>query len=331
MNDQGPFFAALDFGTGGAKCAIFDMAGQRLAVAREAWSYESAPHEHEQLNRGARFEPQAFWSALARCCQRAVAEADVPASGIAAVASSAQRLGTVFLDASDTEVFAAPNIDGRGLAGGFEIMETLDVKRAVQIGGHWPPMISSLARLLSFQRDANAPRVSRILTLNDWMNFRLSGEVASEASNAGESMLLDIASRSWSQEILELFRVEEKLLPPLLEPGSALGRVSPQAAEETGLLAGTPVVVGGADTQCALLGASVLEEGHAAAVLGTTTPVMVAEATARFDKNGKLWSGCHVLGNRWTIESNVGDTGNAFEWLLSLLGLEGTTHEINFV
>ncbi len=323
MASQGPYFAALDFGTGGGKCVIFDATGKRLAAVREPWSYQQVSYEHSELLHGSSFDPHAFWAALGRCSHRAIAEARISPDAIAGVAATALRLGTVFLDARGREVYAAPNMDGRGLAGGFEVMEKLALADAIRITGHWPPFVFSLARLLRFRNLPDEPRVAYVLGLNDWITYRLSGALACEPSNAGESMLLDVTSRSWSREILDRFEIDDRILPPVVEPGTPLGRVTPEAAEQTGFAPGTHVFAGGADTQCALLGAGVVEPGHAGAVLGTTTPVMLVDATRTFDENGKLWTGCHVVPQRWTLESNAGDTGIAFEWLLSIVGLEG--------
>jgi autoinducer 2 (AI-2) kinase len=323
MKPEGPFLAALDYGTGGGKCAIFDAGGRRLSVVREPWTYQVVPYEHDSLTRGTAFDPHAFWTALARCSRQAIEQAQIDPSGIQGVAATAQRLGTVFLDARGREIYAAPNMDGRGLEGGFEVLGAIERDRAVRITGHWPPFVSSLARLLRFRKLADQPKVAYVLTLNDWITYRLSGVLAAEPSNAAESMLLDVSSRLWSDELLELFAIERRLLPPVVEPGTPLGKVGEEAAQHTGFAAGTPVFAGGADTQCAMLGAGVVEPGQGAAVLGTTTPVMIVTARPEFDAAGRLWTGCHVLPDRWTLESNSGDTGIAFEWLLALLGLEG--------
>jgi autoinducer 2 (AI-2) kinase len=323
MDHREPYFAALDYGTGGGKCALFDADGRCMAVARQPWSYRSSPSEFEHATPGFAFDPHGFWAALATCTRKAIAEAGVPASNITAVATTAQRLGTVFLDARGREIYAAPNMDGRGLAGGFEALTHLDRESTVRITGHWPPFVSSLARFLWYRSKPEHPRIQYILTLNDWIAYRLSGALASEPSNAGESLFLDVAARSWSAEILRLFDIDEALLPPVVEPGTRIGRVTAEAAEHTGLLAGTQVFAGGADTQCALLGSGVIESGHAGAVLGTTAPVMLATDRPVFDPSGRLWTGCHVLPRKWTIESNASDTGIAYEWLLEMLGLDG--------
>jgi len=85
------------------------------------------------------------------------------------------------------------------------------------------------------------------------------------------------------------------------------------------LLAGTPVFVGGADTQCSLLGAGAIEAGDTGATLGTTTPVQTVVDRAVFDPTCNLWVGCHVVPDRWVLESNAGDTGGAYLWLLDLI------------
>jgi len=77
--------------------------------------------------------------------------------------------------------------------------------------------------------------------------------------------------------------------------------------------------VGGADTECALLGSGVHEPGETGAVLGTTTPVQMVTAAPVIDPAGRLWTSCHVVPDRWVLESNAGDTGGAYRWLLELV------------
>ena len=323
MTDPAPCFLALDYGTGGGKCAVFDATGRCLAVVREPWSYDDVDLGENAMGRGYAFDPDSFWAALARCTRAALAKAALDPAAIAGISTTAQRLGTVFLDARGREVFAGPNMDGRGFPGALDVMGRLAMDDGVRITGHWPPFVSSLARLLAFRTDPAAPAVAKVLALNDWLTWRLTGEIVAEPSNAGESLFLDVGQRRWSAAILDAFDVPATLLPPVVEPATRIGAVTALAAEQTGLRAGTPVYAGGGDTQCALLGSDVVEPGEAGAVLGTTTPVMTATAEPVFDEAGRLWTGCHVLPGRWTLESNAGDTGIAYEWLLGILGLDG--------
>lgn len=323
MAERDPLFVAIDFGTGGGKCAVFDADGRRMVVRRRPWSYDRVDFPYAELTGGFSFDPHRFWEELAACVRDALAEAEIAPERIAGVATTAQRLGTILLDARGREIFAAPNLDGRGFEGALEVIEKLGLERTVEITGHWPPFVSSLARLIVHRKDPNRPRVAYVLTLNDWIAYRLCGALASEPSNAGESALLDVRRRAWSSDILDAFEIDERLLPPIVEPSARLGRVTAEAAERTGLAVGTPVYAGGADTQCALLGSGVVAPGAASAVLGTTAPVMVVTAEPHFERTGRLWTGCHVVPGRWTLESNAGDAGIAYEWWVAMLGFEG--------
>src|SRR5262249_38297318 len=155
--------------------------------------------------------------------------------------------------------------------------------------------------------------------LNDWITYRLSGERVAEHSNAGESMLYDVTRRDWSAELLDTLDIPAAILPPLCAAGTRVGRVTAAAAAATGIPEGTPVFAGGADTESALLGSGACEVGETGAVLGTTAPVQSVISSARIDPEGNLWTSCHVVPDRWVLESNAGDTGNAFRWLLELL------------
>src|SRR5262249_23873473 len=133
MSDSGPLYAALDCGTGGAKCWIFDARGTCVGVAREPWSYREEMFEQGGITRGYSFDPDAFFAALARCARRALEVAAVPARAVRGISTTAQRLGTVFLDARGREVYAGPNMDGRGFDGAMEVMSNLGLERAVAI------------------------------------------------------------------------------------------------------------------------------------------------------------------------------------------------------
>ena len=315
--------AVLDFGTGGGKCVLFTLEGERLSSIRHRWHFTSAPSDHEDLTPGFAFDPEVMWATLAKCTREAIEQAGIAAEAIVAVTTTSLRLGTVFLGTDKKEVYCAPNLDGRGFAGALELLESVSRETIVSTTGHWPPFLSSAARLIAYQQDPGSEKVAHLLSLNDWLGFRLTGEIASEPSNAGESFLLDIPSRQWSPALQEAAGIASAILPEIRPSGSMLGTVRKEVAEETGLAPETPVFMGGADTQCALLGSGVTEPASIGVVLGTTTPVMAVTEAPCLDPDGRVWTGCHVLESRWTLESNAGETGASWDWMLSLLGMEG--------
>jgi sugar (pentulose or hexulose) kinase len=311
-------FVTLDAGTGSGKCVIFDAAGRVLGAHREPWTYDLRPNPALPFVKEFSFSGPAFWEILCRCVRTAVAQADIAPSDVVGIAATSQREGCVFLDAHGEEIYAGPNLDTRGFNEGVEILDRLGNERLYQITGHCAPFIFPIARFLWFRKHGNA-FVSHLLMINDWLTYRLSGELSAEPSNAAESMLFDLTARCWSEEILSAFAIPRHILPPLRRSGERVGVLTAGAAAATGLRAGTAVFVGGADTQCSLLGAGATEPGTTAATLGTTAPVQTVLDSPVFDPQTNLWAGCHVVPERWVLESNCGDTGDAHLWLLDLV------------
>jgi autoinducer 2 (AI-2) kinase len=309
---------ALDAGTGGAKCTVFDGAGRLRARHSERWDYQVIAHRDVPMVKEYSFDAEKFWQILARCTRGALQDAGVAPREVVGVATTSQREGCVFLDRAGSVLYAGPNLDSRGFMEGLEVLGTLGPQRLYEITGHSAPFIFPIARYLWYRKQGGAP-VARILMINDWMTYRLCGTASTEPSNATESMLFDLRRGDWSEEILRQFAIPADLLPPVCAAGERVGAVHAEAAAATGLAEGTPVFAGGADTQCALLGAGAVDPGDVAVILGTTTPIQAVVAEPTLDPAANLWAGCHVVPQRWILESNAGSTGDAYLWLLELL------------
>jgi autoinducer 2 (AI-2) kinase len=312
------YVLTLDAGTGSGRCVAFDLAGRPLASAQEPFHYTIFADPSIPFLRGFDLDAKAFWGALARCARAVMAEMPARSRPLGVIATS-QREGCVFVDRAGEVLYAGPNLDARAAAEGMEALEKIPAERLHALTGHAPPYIFPLARYLWFRRHRDESRVATLLMLNDWITFLLSGERVAEHSNAGESMLYDVSRRDWSREILDALDIPARILPELREPGARVGSVTASAAAATGIPEGTPVFVGGADTESALLGSGVYEPGQTAAVLGTTSPVQMVTDAPILDGEGKLWTSCHVVPGRWVLESNAGDTGDAYRWLLELM------------
>jgi autoinducer 2 (AI-2) kinase len=271
---------------------------------------------------GAQFDLDltALFSGLAGATREALARAGARPEQVLGIAATSMRYALVMVDAYGQPVFATPNRDARAAAEAYEL-RTHHGQEIYARTGLWPTPISPLARLLWLARhDAETWETSEhLLALSDWINLRLTGEIAAEPSQSGATLLFDLKTRDWSWDWMGEPQLPHHLLPSVAAPGSRLGALQEDAAEALGLRPGTPVAIGGGDTQCGLLGAGVLTAGELGVVAGTTAPVCLALDRPIVDPQGLLWTGHHLADETWLLESNAGGMGETLDWVARLL------------
>jgi autoinducer 2 (AI-2) kinase len=311
------YLLALDAGTGAGRCLLYDDRGRAVARAYQPWDYCCPP---ELAPLGKEFDADAFWGILAAGARQCLVEAGVAPGQVAAVSATSQRQGMVFLDDRGAAVYAGPNLDLRGLIGG-SVIDQAHGAAIYATTGHLPSLLMAPARLAWFRdcSPATYAAIALALPIDAWLGYRLCGEAASPIASAGECGLLDLSARGYDETLLERLGLRTDLLPPLVEAGMVIGRLTRGAAEATGLVAGTPVVAGGPDTQCGLLGMGLTEPGELGVVAGSTMPLQQTTPAPVLHPEAALWAGCHLLPNLWVAESNAGDAGNAYAWLAALL------------
>ena len=315
----------LDAGTSGGRCVILRPGEGVVAATRRDWCYATGG---ELGPFGKSFDPDAFWAILADLIRQALAKAGLARSDVAAVGLTSQRQGIVVLDDAGRSLYAGPNIDARAAAQGLAIDAEL-ADKVYASTGKLPSLLMAPARLrwLREQDEAGFKRAACILTIADWMAYRLTGERVAERSLAGGCGLLNIATGERNGELLAELDVPERLLPPLIDPGASAGEVMSQVAEETGLAAGTPVTIAGADTQCALLGMGVEAVGEVGIVTGSSCPVQQVTNKVRLHPERRTWAGLHVVTERYVVESNASDAGAMWSWWCeTLLGKGAQAH-----
>ncbi len=298
---------SIDAGTGGGRAVVFDSKGAIKARAYRAWNYY-VPEGLEMVY-GQEFDAGWFWDLLCECTQEAIGKVDP--ERIAAVSSTSMRQGCLFFDKKGSCLYGGPNRDVRGVMYSVEIEELLGEERAYSITGRWPPWIFLPSRLRWFKEENPEvyEKISRIFMMNDWILYMLSGEAVGEPTNASESMLYDIKDKRWSEELLNLIELDPQTLPRVGRPGEVIGGVSAEAAERTWIPKGTPVVVGGADSQAALVACAQTEPGELGLIAGTTIPIMMSYSEPFMDEKRQLWTHCHMFDDLWIIESQGGDAG----------------------
>jgi xylulokinase len=157
-------------------------------------------------------------------------------------------------------------------------------------------------------------RAKTFLLPKDYLRFRLTGQIASEYSDAAGTLLLDVASKNWSAEIASACGIDLAICPPLVESHAKAGTLLPEIARETGLSPGTPVFAGGADNACGAIGAGILAEGDSMCSIGTSGVVLSCTADGSSDYNGKLHLFNHAKENAYYAMGVTLAAGYSLQW-----------------
>ena len=310
------YLLSIDAGHGGCKCVLFDVESRKYFTSFEKWGYIT-PGDDFLLKE---FDPNLFFEKICKGVKKLLKKVKANPKDILAISSSSMRHSFVFLDSNGREIYAGPNTDARG-ALYQDIIEEKIGDRIYSITGQWPPLIFVPARLLWFREEEpeKFERIRYVLATNDWIIYRLCKTFATEPSIASATLLLDIKKMTWNQELLDLLELSHITLPDIHRTGEVVGELSEDAAKKMNLDKGIPVVMGGADSQIAMLACSALNNGDTAVIAGTSAPVMMSMSKPVVDEKMRTWTSCHVVKDRWVLEANAQITGLNYEWLKSIL------------
>ncbi|MFN8679065.1 MAG: FGGY family carbohydrate kinase [Thermomicrobiales bacterium] len=294
-----PVVLSIDAGSGSCRALLFDAEGALLGLAQREWTYHPVP----DAPGGFDFDTVDGWRQVSACIQEVLARTGVPVTDIAAVSAASMREGFVLYDAAGQEIWACPNIDARAGAEAAEMIAEGLAQAQYRRGGDWTS-ITAPARLRWIQRHLpdTWARATRLTMLGDWVVARLSGVYCTDPSLGSSSNLFDLKSRTWSAESAAEMQVSLHLLPPVYESGTVVGEVTPEAAAQTGLRAGTRVVAGGGDTQLALLAAGNTSGLQFATVGGTFWQSTAVTNEPLIDPEFRLRTLCHVAPGAWMTE-----------------------------
>jgi len=310
MTATSRYLLAIDAGTGSCRAVLFTEAGQQVAVSQREWTHR----EPADAPGGQDFDVEANWLAIAACVRDALAAAGASGADIAAVATTSMREGVVLYDGAGSEIWACPNVDSRAAREAEELIAEGAADAIFAEAGDWVS-ITTPARLrwLARNRPETFARIRRLGMLSDWIVYRLSGVHITEPSCGSSSGMFTLAGREWSTAIAGICGLPADVLPPVVDPGTVAGEVTPEAAALTGLRAGTPVVAGGADTQLGLLGAGI-RAGEFAVLAGTFWQNTMLVDKPLIDPEARLRTLCHVRPGEWMLEGIGFYCGMAMRW-----------------
>jgi xylulokinase len=314
------YLLGIDIGTTGTKTILVDSAsGSVLASATVEYPlYTPRPGWTEQA-------PEDWWRASAETVARVLAAGGVPADQIAGVGLSGQMHGSVFLDAG-----------GQVIRPALLWNDQRTVEQCAWITRHAgarllhericnPILTGFQAPKIIWLRDeepANFDRVRHVLLPKDYVRFMLTGEFATEVSDAAGTALLDVPARDWSAELLDNLGLPASWFPKVYESPVVSGRVSRAAAEATGLAAGTPVVGGAGDCAAGAVGTGIVRPGLLWASTGTSGVIFVSADTPAVDPELRTHTFCHAVPGKWHQMGVMLSAGGSLRWYRDALAAE---------
>jgi len=293
----------LDVGTSAVKGLALDGEGRVLATADAGYELSTPrPGWAEQ-------DPEDWWLATAGVLERLRAAAGPPLG----IGLSGQMHGLVVLDSRDRVLRPAILWNDQRTGGECaEIEAALGLERLIALTGNraLPGFTAPKLLWLRHHEPDVFERIARIMLPKDYVRLRLCGEHASDVADASGTLLLDVAARRWSDEVLDALELERSWLPVLLESGRVSGRTPD----------GVPVAAGAGDQAAGALGVGVVHPGPASVVLGTSGVVFAALDRFAADPQARVHAFCHAVPDTWHAMGVVLSAAGSLRWLRAIVG-----------
>lgn len=305
---------ACDLGTGGNKASLYDAGGRLLATAFVPYETRyPQPGWHEQ-------EPNAWWNSVVQSTRQLLATGAADPRSIRGLAVSGHSLGCVPLDADGQLLRAATPIwsDKRPTAQAARFFEKIDPTRWYQLTGNgFPPPHYTVFKILWY-RDCEPEmfaRIHQVIGTKDYINFRLTGRLATDFSYASGSGVYDLLGWDYSKVLLAVADLPRSILPEIVPSTEILGSLTSRAAEALGLPRDIPVACGGVDNSCMALGARNIAEGRTYASLGSSMWIAVSSHRPLLDNTAKPYVFTHVIPGMFTSAVAIFSGGTSLRWV----------------
>ena len=305
------YVLGIDLGTSGTKTVLFDQNGKAMASATVEYPM------YQPQNGWAEQEP-ADWANAAIATIRTVLEkSGVNQEDVVSLGISGQMHGLVMLDA-DNQVIRPSIIwcDQRTAKECEEITEKVGYDTLIRITANPALTGFTLSKLMWVRNHEpeNYARCKHVLLPKDYVRFVLTGDYATEVSDASGMQMLDVPNRCWSDELLKILDIDKNLLAKVYESCEVTGHISAEAAKKTGLSEKTLVVGGAGDNAAAAVGTGVVEDGKAFTTIGTSGVVFAHTDKLAIDPKGRVHTFCCAVPGAWHVMGVTQAAGLSLKW-----------------
>lgn len=306
------YWLGIDVGTGGTRALLLDEHG------RVAHGFTAA-HEDMSMDRPlwAEQRPENWWDAAQAAVRGVLKAANAQGSDVRGVGLSGQMHGLTLLDAADQVIRPALIwCDQRSQAQVDAIESKIGRARILDCIAN--PVLTgfTLPKLLWIRDNEpkNYAQVRRILLPKDYVRFQLTGEYASDVSDASGTALFDVVKRRWSTALAGTLGIDAAILPQVYESPEVTGHITERAAKATGLAAGTPVVAGAGDQAASAVGNGIAEPGVVSCTIGTSGVVFAHTQRPVYDPDGRVHTFCHAIPGAWHVMGVTQGAGLSLQW-----------------
>ncbi len=307
----------IDVGTSGTKALAINAEGKVLAEASAPYPCQHPkPLWSEQ-------DPEDWWQATVKVVRAVVKKARLKPTAVSAMGLSGQMHGSVFLDRQNKVI--RPAIlwnDQRTEAECEEIEQRAGGrKRLIKMVAN-PALTGFTAPKILWLRNhepRNFERTAKVLLPKDEIRRRLTGEFATEVSDASGTLLLDVVKRKWSRNLLSKLELDPKLLPTCYESEEVTGTLTKEVAKKLGLSTDCVVVGGAGDCAAGAVGNGIVRRGLLATSLGTSGVVFAHSDQPQFDPQGRLHTFCHAVRGKWHMMGVTLTAGGSLGWFQDTL------------
>ena len=313
------YILAHDLGTSGNKATLYAADGTARGSVL-------VPYDTHFFNGcWAEQDPDDWWGAVCGSTRRLLEDAGVNAADVAVVALSGQMMGCTPVDAEGRAL--RPSMlycDQRATAEADAVLAQMPLDAFYRVVGHRVSASYTLEKLMWLR--AHEPEVfaktDKTLCAKDYVNFRLTGRMATDYSDASGTNAFDINTFRWSEDVLACAGIRPEMFPEALPSTAILGGVTPAAASATGLLAGTPVAVGGGDGSAAGVGVGCVRPGSAYNCMGSSSWIALTVKEPVVDPEMRTMNWAHCVPGYLHPSGTMQTAGSCFKWLAEQLCAE---------
>jgi xylulokinase len=305
------YILAHDTGTGGDKAVLTDLQGRVIQSAYQPYEVDyPRPDWAEQ-------DPETLWQAVAATTRQVIAQAGITPDHILGVGISAQMFNLLPVD--EHIVPLTPMLSWLDVRSVHQADRLLDGKMPdfiFQKTGNIPTAKDVIPKILWLKEERPElwKRTAYLLDCKEYILFRLTGKVAIDWHGASVFFLFDPYKKAWSEEVCKALGIPIEQLPPAFPCTHVMGEVTPQAAAETGLAPGTPVVICAGDVAVAQSGAGANQAGKAHLSIGTASWVGLSSKVFHNDPGKPFWALNHIDPDKWIIAGEMETGGGALMW-----------------